>query len=134
MTESEALHQITHGLNNLHAAFLAHQSNSERRWASLDEKLDRHYSELYAKVGDVCDRGGQEHSGFKAHLHALELRMAAQEARNVGRADILKPAAEFVAKNWVVILFALYVVWDEVAQPALARAASPRTAEISGAL
>lgn len=131
MDGGEALRAIGSGLNNLNAAFLAQQANSERRWSSLDQKIDRHMGDLYNKLTEVCDKGGVEHATFQTQLHALELRMTAQESRATGRADIWKPALEVVKQRLGVILFVAYVAWQQLLAPALAQLAPEAPAPIS---
>lgn len=140
MDGDNALRQIGHGLNNLHSALLAHQTASEKRWANTDAKLDRHYTELYAKLTEVCDRGRQEHkhfddsdAGLQEQIHTLSLRMTEYEARNKGRADILKPIFGWASKRAGIIVFALYVGWDQFVAP-LVLHPPPAAARIDAAL
>lgn len=112
--EASALRQISHGLNNLHAAFLAHQKHTDHRFDRIDTKLDQ-----------VCDKGGLEHKGFDDRIDALERRLEAQEQRQAGRSDILVPALGWASRNWLVLVLAGAFAWQNYIQPAIARAIAP---------
>lgn len=134
----EALRQLGHGMNNVHTALLANQAASERRHAALDAKIDVLRTDVFVKLDDVCDRGLVDHQKFKDDdvslreaLLELKHRMELQEARDVGRADILKPAMDFISKRLGVILLVAYMGWNQFGAPLVAAAFAPPVHTVS---
>lgn len=114
------LRQISHGMMNLNTELRDMRTNSEHRWAATDAKIDRNQEILLEKLTSVSDRGGRDYENFRDAIHALNVRLTAQEQRRQGQFDVLKPLAAWATKNWPVVILALAVCWNEYVRPALA--------------
>lgn len=109
-----ALEQLSQRAAAGDKALLHHQTQTAQRFSEVqkavadgfgrfEDKLSDAFGSMYARLDQVCDKGGTEHAEFRAGILALNERMAAWENQAKGRGQVwgaLKEAGAWTVQNF----------------------------------